>query len=464
MKKHSVNMLSGSITKGLIAMFIPIMITNVFSSLVNIIDMTVLGMLGNETSVGAVGTCGTLITVVTAIAIYIPTGANAVIAKCIGSGDQESTDRAVGCSMFLGLIMGVVLAIVGVIFAEPLLKMINCPPKLLPEAVTYFRLYLLGEPILLLYSFSANALRSVGDTKRPMYYMTACGFLKIALNLFIVGVLKLTVEGVAIATISSWLISGLLCLRILIKGHDKLHFKFKHFRFYPKEIGKMLYIGIPLGFQSVLYSFANVSITATVNSLGDYATTGMSIANQFDGLMYQIAMAPSIGILAYVSQNIAAKNVKRANEAVKKAILIAVVMGASIGSLMALFSYPLCSIMSHNPAIIAYAQQKMCIVSPLYFIHGIAEIFSSSLRGMGKPIFPIFVTLIFMCLIRFPWVWFVYPLLPHLTFLYLIWPIGWISSAIILLALYIITLKKEKKRIDKLIEQENQINQTPQVA
>lgn len=463
MKKHSVNMLSGSITKGLISMFIPIMITNVFSQIVNIIDMTVLSNLSTSPhAVGAVGTCGSLITVITGLVVYVPTGANAVIARCIGANDQEGTDRTLGTSLFFALFAGIFLAIIGVIFAEPLLKMINCPDTHLREAVIYFRLYFVGVPFLLIYSFSANALRSIGDTKRPMYFMTACGFLKIALNLFVVGVLKLSVEGVALATIASWVICGALCLRILIKGTDKLKLKFKHFRFYPKEIGRMLYIGVPQGFQSVMYSFANVAITATVNALG--GTDGIAIANQFDGLMYQIAMAPSIGVLSYVSQNIAAKNVKRAKQAVSKAITITIILGAGLGSLMAIFSSPLCQIMTKDPSVIYYAQQKMVLISPLYFLHGIAEIFSSSLRAMKKPITPVITSMIFMCAIRFPWTWYIFPLFENLTFLYCIWPIGWILSIATLAPIYLVTIKKEQKKLDKLLEEEQQIDQTPQVA
>lgn len=456
MKKNNVNMLSGSIAKGLIAMFIPIMIMNVFTQLVNIIDMTVLGLLANDNAVGAVGTCGTLISVVIGLVTSVPSGANVVVAKHIGAGNQERVDRSVGTALFFALFAGIILALIGVIFAEPLLKTINCHESLLREATIYFRLYFVGIPFFLIYSFSAAILRSVGDTKRPMYYMAACGVLKTLLNLFIVGVLKLTVEGVAIATIVSWMISGGLCLRILIKGNDKLKFKFKHFRFYFKELGNMLYIGIPLGLQTVMYSFANVAITATVNAMGPEATKGMSIANQFDGLMYQIAMAPSYAILAYVSQNIAAKNVKRSKQAVGTAVLLTLGFGAILGGLMALLSYPLCSIMTKNPVVIEYAQQKMHLVSPLYFMHGIAEVLGAALRGMEKPIVPTISSAVFMCAIRFPWVWFVYPLLPNLTFLYLIWPIGWVLSIGTLSIVYFIEAKQVTKRVNKLIEQEKE--------
>ena len=456
MKKNNVNMLSGSIIKSLIALIIPIMLMNVFQSLVSIIDMPVLGKLVNDDAVGAVGTFGTLITLITGLIIGVSTGANVVVAKHIGAGNQEKAERSVGTALFFAVIMGLLLAAFGIAFAEPLLIAINCPESLLKMSTAYFRLYFLGVPFLFLYNFSASILRSIGDTKRPMYYMSIGGVLKIILNFSMIKIFNLTVEGVGIATVVSWLVAGFLCLRILMKPNSKVHFKFKHFRFYFKELGNMLYIGIPLGLQSVMYSFANVAITATVNAIGPEATKGMSIANQFDGLMYQIAMAPSYAIAAYVSQNIAAKNVKRAKQSVNNAILITFVMGASLGGLMAVCSHYLCSIMTQNPIVIEYAGQKMHLISPLYFMHGIAEVLGSALRAMEKPIFPTITTLAFMCGIRFPWVWFVYPLLPNLTFLYLIWPIGWVLSIATLSIVYFIEAKQVTKRVNKLIEQENQ--------
>ena len=465
MKKHTVDMLSGSITKGLIALIIPIMIMNTFQSLVSIIDMTILGKLVNDDAVGAVGTCGSLITLITGLIIGVSTGANVVVAKHIGANNSENADRAVGTALFFAVIAGIILSLFGVIFAEKLLILINCDELLLEQATIYFRLYFAGVPFLFIYNFSASILRAIGDAKRPMYYMCACGVLKILLNFLFITVFNATVEGVGFATVISWLISGLLCLRLLFKKDSKAHFKFKHFKFYFNELGKMLYIGIPFGLQSVMYSFANVIIVATVNAVGPEATKGMSIANQYDGLMYQIAVTSSYAVTPYVSQNIAAKNVDRAKKAVKTSILLTIILGASLGGLMAICSGPLCYIMTNNPVVVQYAQQKTIIVSSLYFITGISECLGASLRAMEKPIIPTICTLVFMCLIRFPWVWFIYPLFyGNLTFLYLIWPIGWTLSVATLSIVYVIMIKKVKKKFDIKLQEENIETQTPQVA
>ena len=217
MKKSNVNMLSGSITKGLITLIIPIMIMNVFQSLIGVIDMTVLGILVDDNAVGAVGTCGTLISLITGLIIGVSTGANVVVAKHVATGNKEKVERSVGTALFFAILMGVILAVFGIVFAKMLLVSINCPESLLPMATMYFRLYFAGVPLLFLYNFSASILRSIGDTKRPMYFMCGGGILKVIFNFVLTISFNFTVEGVGIATIVSWLFAGILCLRLLMK-------------------------------------------------------------------------------------------------------------------------------------------------------------------------------------------------------------------------------------------------------
>ena len=430
MKKNEVNMLSGSITKALITISIPIMIMNVLQSLFNVIDLSILGIFVDDNAVGAVGTCGTLISLFTGLLIGISAGANVIVARHVGVNDEERAQRAIGTALLFAIVSGLFLMTVGVVFAEKLLVLINCPDSLLPQATTYFRLYFLGVPILLLYNFSAAILRAVGNTKRPMQYMLIGGVIKVLLDLFIIIVLKFDVEGVAIATIISWAISGGFCLKDLLKNKGIAQFKLKHFRFYSKELLNILFIGVPAGLEQALYSLANVVITSTVNSVGPEATKGISIANQFDGILYQIVIAPSYAVMGYVSQNVSAKQVDRAKKAVLTAIFITVGFGLTFGLLSAGFSYQLSYIMSKNPVVIKYSQQKMLLISSTYFLCGIHTTLAAALRGIGKPIIPTISTMLFMCLIRFPWAWFVFPLTNNnLTILYLIWPIGWILSS-----------------------------------
>lgn len=449
MKHREVNMLSGSITKGLLAMAIPVMIMNVMTNMFSVIDMTVLGKFANDTAVGAVGACGTLIALCNGLLIGCSAGSNIIVARHIGEGNRIKTDEAVETAILFSLLGGLTLSVIGIVFAEIFLKWTNCPDEILPLAVKYFRLYFLGSPLLMLYTFTASILRAAGDTKRPMYFIILGGIVKIILNFFCVTVLKTTVEGVAIATIASNLISGTLSLITLRRMSDKIHFRLKKLKIKWAELKEILFIGIPSGMQQAMYSLANVIITAAVNSFGPDATTGIAIANQFDGILYQVACATSYATIPFVAQNIGAGNLDRAKKSVVSSVLITTAFGATFGFLSAFFSRELSMIMSKTPEVIAFSRQKMVIISSTYFICGINEIMGGTLKGMGKPIIPAVATLVFMCLIRFVWVYVIFPLYPNLTFLYLVWPIGWILSIITLLIAYFPTMRKLEKQNHK---------------
>ena len=450
MRSKNIDMLSGSVAKSLLSLTAPIMIMNVMQTMFSVIDMTVLGNLASDSAVGAVGACGTLITLCTGLFIGSSVGSNVIVARHIGEGDRQRTNQAIGTSLAFSLVGGFLLLLIGVSCAETFLRLTNCPESMLKDAVTYFRIYFLGVPVILLYNFSAAILRAAGDTRRPMYFLLLGGVLKVILNIFCITVLKLTVAGVAIATVASNAIAGGLCIYTIFANQDKLSVKLRDIRIHFAELRKILFIGIPTGLQQALYSLANVIITATVNGFGPDATTGVAIANQFDGILYQIAVAPSLAVTPYVSQNIGAGNLKRAKEAIVKGIIITVMFGATFGSLSAVFSGQLSSIMSSSTAVIRYSQQKMMLISSTYFICGINELMGGTLKGMGKPIIPTVTTLIFMCAIRFVWVYMIFPLCPNLTFLYLIWPIGWVLSICTLLIAYFRAMKKITYRLNRM--------------
>lgn len=442
MKRRNVDMLSGSITKGLLSLSIPIMIMNVMQSLFNIVDMTVLRHFADDNAVGAVGACGMLISLCTGLLIGIASGANIIVAKRIGMGDKARANRAVMTSLLFSVAGGLILMFVGVAFGEVFLKMTNCPESLLSNAVLYFRIYFMGVPVILFYNFCASILRAIGDTKRPMYFLILGGLLKLVFTFFFIICFDMTVDGVAYSTIISNIIVSILSLVTLIKHREVVKINFKEIKFDISELKNILFIGIPTGMQSSLYSLANVVITSVVNSFGEAATTGISIANQFDAILSQISCAPAYATMSYVAQNLGAGNIKRVKQTVVRSIIITVSFGASLGGLSAIFSGELSSIISPNPEIIAYSRQKMVIISSTYFLSGINETMGGVLKGMGRPIFPAVVTFVFMFLLRFLWVYVIFPLCPNLTFLYAVWPIGWTMAIFSLFIAYIPSIKK----------------------
>ena len=446
MKRRDVDMLSGPIVPGLLAIAIPIMIMNVMQSLFNIIDMTILKAYdtGGGIAIGAVGSCGSVISMITGLVIGVSSGANVVIARNIGRRDQTSVNWAVDSAIAFSLLSGILLAAIGLVGAETFLTWVNCPERLFEQAVLYFRLYFAGVPILMLYNFCASILLATGDSRRPMIFLTAGGVVKVVFTFVFTAYFRLGVAGVAWATILSWGTSAVLGIRALVHNQGMVHLQPRKVRFHKAEMLTILRIGIPAGLQQVMYSMANVIIVATVNSFGPEATTGISIANNYDGILYQISCATALAVTPYVSQNIGRGNVKRASQSVLRGILITVCLGSFFGALSAIFSRNLASIMSNDPTVIAYARQKMIIISSTYFICGINEIMGGALRGMGKPIPPTICTFLYMCVLRFVWVYLIFPLCPTLTFLYLVWPVGWSLCIITLLFFYFPALKQHK--------------------
>lgn len=443
MRRKDVNMLSGSVTKGLLAISLPVMVMNVVQAMFNLLDMTILKSYDADgMSVGAVGACGSLIVLITGLIIGISSGANVIIAGYIGGKNRACANRAVGTAIAFAGAAGVVLTVIGIACAEIFLRWTNCPDILLERATLYFRLYFSGVPLLTLYSFAAAVHRSAGDSRRPMIYLILGGAIKLLMTYLLVGVFHKGIVGVAMSTIVGWLVTAILNIYALVRNSGDIQLCFRDIRFYRPELLRILRIGIPVGLQQGLYCFANVAITAAVNSFGAAATTGISIANTFDGILYQICIATSLAVMPYVSQNICAGNLNRAMQSVWKGILITVALGASFGFLSAVFSRQLSSLMSSNEEVITFSRQKMIIISSTYFICGINDTICAALRGMGKSMPPTIATLVFLFGLRFAWVYFVFPLYPNLTFLYLCWPISWILSLSSLLFVFFSEKKK----------------------
>lgn len=447
MRRKDVNMLEGSIIKGILTIAIPVMIMNVATSLFNIIDMTVLKTFGG--AVGAVGVCATLINLITGVVIGVSSGSNVIIARYIGRKDSASVDRAINTAIAFSVTAGIALVIIGFIGAPILLGWTNCPLDLLSDATLYFRLYFAGIPLLIVYNFCAAILRASGDSRRPMFFLIIGGIVKVLCNLLFTGVFHLGVKGVAFATILSWCVFTLLGLHALTRNEGAVKLNIRNVRFHKKEMGEILHIGVPTGMQQALYSIANIIIVAEVNKLGSAATTGMSIASNLDGILNQICVATSLAIMPYVSQNVGANNIKRAVRSIREGIGVTVALGVFFGALFAIFARQLSGIMSSDPEAIQHSVDRMILISSTYFIYGINEILAAALRSMGKPVTCTVSVMIWMCVFRFVWVYFFYPLFPQsLTFLYLVWPIGWAMSCFTLLFVLIPTVKKLKRRYE----------------
>ena len=348
-------------------------------------------------------------------------------------------------SLIFAVLAGFVLLTVGGIFAEKFLIMTNCHVSLLPDATKYLRIYFFGIPVLMLYNYSAAMLRAAGDTRRPMYYLFVCCVCKLVLTVTFIKLTGRGVESVGLATVAANLVSCGLSVATLLRNKDIFDEGFSNVRFDLAELRAVLYNGVPAGVQSSLYAFANVVITSAVNAFGPDATAGIAIANQYDGILYQISYAPSLAVIPFVAQNMGAGDYKRVKKTLLYGVLITLGFGASLGAISAVFSRELSYFLSSSPAVVEYSVQKMVIVSSTYFICGINEVLGGALKGMGNPIAPALTSLVFLCLLRIVWVYYVFPYVQNMTFLYAVWPIGWTLSAVTLLIVLLSRYRLQKK-------------------
>lgn len=446
MKTKHVDMLSGSVMRGLFALTLPVMIMNVAQSLFSLADTAALKAFGHATAVGAAGAVATLQTVFTHVISGVAVGANVVIARHLGAGERRRAERSISTGLILSLAVGLILFVGGALLARPLLLLTNCPEVLLAEATTYFRIYFFGVPILAVYTFTATALRALGDTRRPMRILfIGCGA-KLILTVTLLAITGKGVESAAISTLLANLIKAVLSMIALLRSREIVTVNLGRLEFDRGALGATLYNGIPPTIQTVLYSLANVVLLSAVNTFGPDATTGISIANQYDGVIYNLVYAPSLAVIPYIAQNIGAGNPERAKRAMRCGMLIGVGFGATLGTLSAALAPQLSGLLATSPAAVEFAVQKMVIISSTYFICGINDVLGGALKGMGRPISPMISNLLYLCGLRCVWVYCIFPLFPNLTFLYLVWPISWTLSIVTLIPFLIRALKRLGKK------------------
>ena len=454
--KHNIDICNGSIFKAMILYSLPLIATNLLQLLFNAADVAVLGIFseGGDDAVAAVGATGALIQLIINLFVGLSVGTNVLVARCVGCGDEERSQRIVGCSVVVSLICGIVLLFVGFFGARTFLVWMDCDADVLDMAVKYLKIYFLGMPIMMLYNFSTAVLRGVGDTLRPLLYLVLGGVVNVILNIVFVFVFKKDVEGVAIATVASQGIAAILAVIALLKEDGAAKLTLKNLRIDGKELWNMTKIGLPSGIQGSLFSISNVLVQSSINLFGKEAMAANTIASQYDTLTYQAMYGVSLSSTVFVSQNYGAKKFDRVKKSVRTALALTTAIGLVLGGLLALLSRVLCSFMTDSEQVIEYAVLRMVIISVTYFLCGLQEVFAYSLRGLGESLTPMFVVLGGTCLFRILWLKTVLVKWHTLTALYLLYPASWLLTTLIFIPIFIITRKKTEEKLIREIAEE----------
>ena len=430
-KQQHMDMLNGPLWNKLPRYALPVAATGILGQLFNAADIAVVGNFTGDmrtAAVAAVGANSPVISLILNLFIGIALGANVVIANAIGRGDRETVHRAVHTSIVTALIGGVLVAVFGQLIAAGLMGLLNVPDDVYPLALAYLRIYLLGMPVILLYNFEAAIFRSVGDTKVPL---TVSGVLNVILNLFFVIVLKMNVNGVAIATVLSNAVSSVLLLRRLLHG-DLVRVEIRQLRIDPAVFRKIMRIGLPAGIQSAIFSVSNIIIQSAINSLGTIVMAASSAAFNIEIIAYDVLNSFSQACTTFVGQNYGAGKIDRCKKTMFLCLGEDIIASAIAIVLVLLTGKYLLAIFNNDPQVIEIGYSRLLILFGSYIFSLTYEILSGYLRGFGISLVPAILTLFGVCGVRIIWINTVFPL--HHTFrsIMLVYPISLATTAVLI--------------------------------
>ncbi|MBE6839709.1 MAG: MATE family efflux transporter [Ruminococcus sp.] len=449
--KYEIDMCSGTILPKLLRLTLPLMLSSVLQLLFNAADIIVVGNFAGENSLAAVGSTTALVNLITNLFLGLSTSANILTSMFMGAGKNERVNKTVHTSICLSIASGLIMTVFGVIFADKLLILMNTPKEILSLSTLYLRIYFFGMTAMMIYNFGSSVLRSKGDTKRPLYYLTFAGIINVLLNLLFVIVFKMDVAGVALATAISQCISAFLIIRCLMKEDDAFRFEFRKMRFDRKIVARMLKIGIPAGFQGVVFSLSNVVIQSSINGFGAIVMAGSAAAASIEGFIWVSMNAFSQGALTFMSQNIGGGKYTRINRIAVITCACAAVTGIILGNAAYFLAEPLINIYDSRAAVVEAGTIRMGLVCCFYFTCGLMDCIVGNIRGMGFAVTPTIVSLIGACGLRIIWIATIFQIPRfHTEFmLFLSYPITWIITFAVHLICYIFMRKKFPKE-DKL--------------
>lgn len=436
-QKQKLDMLNGPLWNKIPQFALPVAATAILEQLFNASDIAVVGNFSGTAStiaVAAVGANSFVISLVVNFFIGIALGANVVIANAIGREDEDAVHRAVHTAVVVAVLGGALVTVLGELAAGPALRALNVPAEVLPYALLYLRIYLLGVPVILLYNFEAAIFRSVGDTKVPLQTLAFSGVLNVLLNLFFVIVLHMTVNGVATATVISNAISSVLLFVRLRRSDKAIHLEWKELRIDRKSLQKILQIGFPAGIQSAVFSVSNIVIQSAINSLGTVVMAASSAAFNIEVVAYDVLNSFSQACTTFVGQNYGAGKLDRC----RKTLVLCLVedtIASGLAILLVLCSGRfLLSLFNRDPEVISIGYTRLMMVFTAYFFSMLYEVMSGYLRGFGISLVPALLTMLGVCGVRILWVATAFPRHRSFQTILLAYPLSLAATAVLILA------------------------------
>jgi len=443
---------SGPFLKKIILYTVPIILTSMLQLLFNAADLMVVGQFRGNNAVSAVGATGSLVNLIVCLFVGLSTGAGVCVAQGIGARDQQRVSRAVHTAIPVGIIGGAILTVVGLVLSPTLLQMMDTPENVVGMSTVYLRIYFAGIIPIMVFNFGAAILRSAGDTKSPLIYLSVAGVINVLLNLLFVVAFDRGVDGVAWATTISQAVACVLVLRKLSKREDGCRLELKKMKIYGHVLGRIVRIGLPAGVQSMLFSISNVLIQSSVNSFGEIVLSGNSAAANIEGFVYMGMNAFQQTAMTFSGQNVGAGKYKNVGKVVRLNMACAAVIGIALGGLFFLLAEHLLPLyLKEGGEAVQYGIDRMTYICLPYFLCGLMDVLSGGLRGMGASVVPMIVSVLGVCGLRILWIFTVFKKVNTPACLYISYPISWVITGTVLLVCFVLLLRKRKKQAAVLV-------------
>ena len=443
-KSQAPSITTGPITAQLLLFFFPILLGTFFQQLYNTVDTIIVGnFVGTNTALAAVGgATGQLVNLFVGFFIGLSSGCGVIISQYYGARDQNAVSKSVHTALAFSLLSGVVIMVLGLALTDFSLRAMSLPEEIMPEATAYLRIFFLGMIPNLFYNMGAAVLRAIGDSKRPLYFLILSCLCNIVLDLIFVAHLRLGVSGAALATILSQLASAVMVLFVLLRTKSDVRLIPSQLRLEPFWLKKMIYVGLPAGLQSTMYTVSNIIVQATINSFGTNTIAAVTAYGKMDVIFWMVINAFGIAITTFVGQNYGAGKTERAFRGFRAALLLAAIGTLLLSGIIWLFGMNFLLFFTKDLDVLAICNRLIHFVVPFFITYIPIEICSGTLRGMGNSWMPMILTMLGVCVLRMFWIFLAVPLHRDILTLMTAYPISWITTSVALSLSLFLTRRK----------------------
>ena len=440
----------GVIWKQILIFFFPILLGTFFQQLYNTTDAIVVGrFIGKEALSAVGGTTGTLINLLVGFFVGLSSGATVIISQYYGAKKYKDLNDSVHTAIFIAIIGGAILTVVGILLAPFALKAMGTPEDVIEFSLIYIRIYFIGMIPNMVYNIGSGILRAVGDSKRPLYFLIASCFVNIVLDLLLVVVFGLGIYGVAIATVLSQCISAALVFLVLTRTSASYQLQINQIKYHKEKLNQIFKIGLPAGLQSSMYNIANIIIQACINSFGTNTVAAWTAFSKIDGLFWMMMGAFGVSITTFVGQNYGAEKTDRVKKGVNQCLGMCMISAVALSMILYITGKYIYLLFTTDVAVIEIGMEILRFLVPTYFTFVFIEILSGALRGMGNSLIPMLLTCFGVCGLRVIWIFFIVPIRPDIKTVVFSYPLSWAVTSVLFLFYYNYFWKKHKNQADE---------------